>query len=128
MDVVLDRYGSKDLKDALVKEGFVDLFQVLTIDDVDIECLVYQNPADPSKTIPIRKGDVGMLKCFKAFVHHRSALGNPIQDTDWISLTQAEFDSFRIHPICFEFLQPLQVQRTLLAVLNMPQLISFAVV
>ena len=98
MDVVLDRYGSKDLKDALVKEGFVDLFQVLTIDDVDIECLVYQDPADPSKTIPIRKGDVGMLKCFKAFVHHRSALGNPIQDTDWISLTQAEFDSFRMDP------------------------------
>lgn len=31
LDTVLDRYGSKDLKEALVKEGFVDIFQVLTI-------------------------------------------------------------------------------------------------
>ena len=68
MDVVLDRYGSKDLKDALVEEGFVDLFQVLTINDEDIEGLVYQDPADPSKTIPIQKGDVGMLKCYGLWV------------------------------------------------------------
>ena len=46
LDTVLDRYGSKDLKEALVKEGFVEIFQVLTIQDVDIQSLVYQDPAD----------------------------------------------------------------------------------
>ena len=46
LDTVLDRYGSKDLKEALVKEGFVDIFQVLTIEDADIESLVYQDPVD----------------------------------------------------------------------------------
>ena len=98
LDTVLDRYGSKDLKEALVKEGFVDIFQVLTIEDADIESLVYQDPADATKTVPIRRGDVGMLKCFKAYVNHRNISGTPIYDTDWINLTQAEFDLFRIDP------------------------------
>ena len=98
LDTVLDRYGSKDLKIALVKEGFVDIFQVLTIKDSDIESLVYQDPADATKTVPIRRGDVGMLKCFKAYVNHRNISGTPIDDTDWINLTQAEFDLFRIDP------------------------------
>ena len=98
MDDVLDRYGSKDLKDALLKEGYVDIFQVLTIDDSTLESLVYLDPADPTKTVPIRKGDIGMLKVFKSFVQHRTIIGNPIADADWITLTQAEFDQFRIDP------------------------------
>jgi Reverse transcriptase (RNA-dependent DNA polymerase) len=98
LDIVLDRYGSKDLKEALVKEGYVDILQVLTIDDETISSLVYQDPEDETKTVPIRKGDVGLLKCFKAFVHHRNVNGNPIADTDWVQLTQEEFDLFRIDP------------------------------
>ena len=92
LDTVLDRYGSKDLKEALVKEGFVDIFQMLTIEDADIERWVYQDPANATKTVPIRRGDVGMLKCFKAYVNHRNISGTPIDETDWINLTQAEFD------------------------------------
>jgi Reverse transcriptase (RNA-dependent DNA polymerase) len=98
LDHVLDRYGSKDLKEALLKEGFVDILQVLTIDDDDIESLEYPDPDDATKSLPIRKGDIGMLKCFKAYVNYRNMSGNPIDDADWLSLTQAEFDSFRIDP------------------------------
>ena len=98
LDTVLDRYGSKEMKEALVKEGFVEIFQLLNIDDATLEGLVYPDPVDATKTVPIRKGDVGMIKCFKAYVHHRVMNGNPIADADWLNLTQAEFDAFRMDP------------------------------
>ena len=84
LDNLLHMYGSNNLKEALVKEGFVDLFQVLSIDDATIDKLVYPDPDDATQSVPIRKGDVGMLKCFKAFVNHRNVIGNPINDADWI--------------------------------------------
>ena len=39
-----------------------------------------------------------MLRTFKEFVSHRSMKGDPIQDDDWMKLTQTEFDEFRIDP------------------------------
>jgi hypothetical protein len=98
LDVVLDRYGSGDMKSALVSEGFVDIFSLLSIDDATIETLEYEDPNDASKKLVIKKSDKGMLRTFKAFVTYRITSGNPINDEDWMNLTVADFDAYRVDP------------------------------
>ena len=98
LDVVLDRYNSADLKSALIKEGFVDVFLLLSMDDATIESLEIEDPNDATKKMALKKSDKGMLRTFKAFVHHRNASDNPIKDEDWLKLTQADFDAYRIDP------------------------------
>ena len=98
VDVVLDRYGSVDLKSALIHEGFVDVFHLLSMDDATIESLEYIDPNDAAKKLMIKKSDKGMLRTFKAFVNHRIDSGNPIKDEDWLNLTVADFDAYRVDP------------------------------
>ena len=52
-----------------------------------------------TSTLPMRKsfdtlsrGNVGLLKSFKRFVAYKTTLGQPISDSDWLSITTEEFD------------------------------------
>lgn len=98
VNTLLDRQGSLELKSALGKEGFVDLFQLLSLDDETIDGLVYEDPNDSTKTLDLKKCDKAMLKIFRSFVTFRQVSGNPIADDEWITLTCAEFDAFRADP------------------------------
>jgi hypothetical protein len=43
---------------------------------------------------------------FKAFVAYRNITNNPIDDSDWLSLTQGEFDHFRVSSVGVPVIPP----------------------
>ena len=97
MDQILSRNGSDSLKQALVKEGYDDLFTLLSIDDDTIDELSYPDPDDATKSIDLLRSDKAMIRLWRDYVLHREASGDPIGE-DWLQVTQADFDAFRISP------------------------------
>lgn len=105
LDNVLGRYGSSGLKEALVRDGFDDLFSLLTITDEDIEGLVYPDPEDETKLISVRKSDMASVRLWREFVVYQRSIGDPIDD-QWNGVTQAQFDSFRVSPYILSRFSP----------------------
>ena len=97
LDNVLNRYGSEELKKALINEGLEDVFFLMSIDDNTIDALEYPDPLDATRTIPVRKGDKSVLKLWREYVLHRIETENPVGD-NWLNVTQAKFDAYRIDP------------------------------
>ena len=56
--------------------------------------LQYLDSLDNLVLLP--QGNAGLLKTFKAFVMHHANTGNPISDSNWITITPDEFDAFHI--------------------------------
>ena len=69
----------------------------MTIDNETIENLTYPDPDDASNSLNLRRSDKAMLKLWREYVLHREASDNPIGD-NWLQVTQADFDAFRISP------------------------------
>ena len=67
-------------------------------DEKDIELFQYNTaaPTNPQVLALLPRGNIGLLKAFKAYVAHQEALGTPIDDASWTSITQDDFDAFRI--------------------------------
>ena len=86
LDQVLSRYGSGDLKAALAREGFNDLFTLMSIDDDTIDDLEYPDPNDATKTIPVRRSDKATVKLWREYVLHRNTSSDPIGD-NWLQVT-----------------------------------------
>jgi hypothetical protein len=78
LDTVLNRYNSKDLKSALIKEGYEDIITLITIDDDTIDNLTIVDPDDATKEVPIKKSDKGTLKIWKEYVFYRDSIGSPL--------------------------------------------------
>ena len=96
LDKVIERDDSSDLKIALVNDGIENIFDLLRLDQHTIDNLGYQDPDDDDRFILLKKGDRNILKSFMEFKMDLDAKGVPI---DFLSLTRAEFDQFRIRPI-----------------------------
>ena len=93
-------FESKELKSALVKEGYEDVISLLTIDEDTIESLTYVDTSEESKLWPIKRSDIGTLRAWKEYYIHQSKCGKPISDMDeWLSITQESFDAFRCNPL-----------------------------
>ena len=97
VDQILSRSGSGILKASLSREGYDDILSLMTIDDETIENLTYPDPDDASNSLNLRRSDKAMLKLWREYVLHREASDNPIGD-NWLQVTQADFDAFRISP------------------------------
>ena len=98
LDNILSRDGSNDLKRALEREGFNDLFSFMTMDDAAIDGLQYQDPNDTSVLFDVLRSDKTMVRLWKQFVLQRELTGNPIGDS-WLQVTQQQYDEFRISSI-----------------------------
>jgi hypothetical protein len=90
---VLGKSEDSALTKALHQNGLKDIASFITMDSNTIESLKY-NKSSQHKDIPINKGDQGICKSFINFVIHRDKTGEPI-GTNWLSITQEEFDVFR---------------------------------
>ena len=67
------------------------------MDDQDIEQFQFPSgTAGVNNLLP--KGNIGLLKAFKAFVAHQMLTGSPIGDTGWITITCDQFDEYRVSP------------------------------
>ena len=95
LNVVLDRDDSSSLKSSLLAEGIADVFDLITITDDVIDSLTYADPNDPGKSFPVKKGDKMLLRCFLAYQRFLEA-NSP--SFDYKSITQENFDNFRISP------------------------------
>jgi hypothetical protein len=101
IDHVLCGERSSNLKSALIREGYDDLFYLMMMDDDIINDLKYPDPCDSSELVPVKCGDKGLLKSWHSYVLHRHASGSTIGDDDWLKVTQEDFDTFRINPVNF---------------------------
>ena len=102
LNVVLDRNDSSSLKTSLLKEGIADIFDLITITDDIIDNLNYKDSAD-NTLCAVRKGDKMLLRCFLAYHQLLEELTSAI---DYKSITQADFDSYRISPAYRSMINP----------------------
>ena len=98
IDNVLDHKDGTPLKSSLMDEGIDDIFSFMSLDENTIDSLRYKDAADNNIIKPIRLSDKMLLKCFFHFVTNKDLEGTPIADHDWFTITQEEFDEFRISP------------------------------
>ena len=97
IDVVLSRHGSTELKQALVKAGVYDVFDLLTIDKATLDSLVYTDPSDATQVMPLHDSDKTLIKLFRDYTLQRHTDGDPIGD-EWLLITQESFDDFCASP------------------------------
>ena len=95
LNTVLDRGDFSSLKSSLLVEGIADIFDLITITDDIIDSLAYEDPDDPRKFYPVKKGDKMLLRCFLAYQRY---LESESSDFDYKIITQTNFDNFRISP------------------------------
>ena len=56
----------------------------------------HSDPSDKTTLTDLAKGDAGLLKSFKAYILHQTAFGIPIEDSDWLQITEQNFNNFHI--------------------------------
>ena len=95
LDNVLGRGDTSSLKSSLVIEGIADIFDLITLTDDIIDSLTYEDPDDPGKFYPVKKGDKMLLRCFLAYQQY---LESETDELDYKLITQVGFDKFRISP------------------------------
>jgi hypothetical protein len=94
---VSGRADGTPLQLALEEEGIENIFTLINIDTPTIDNLQYIDTNNNNAIIHVGTGDKMLLKCCLSYTHVRHNEGNPIDD-DWVQITHAEFDSFRVEP------------------------------
>ena len=96
LDNVLGKDDSSPLKQAIVAEGFEDVFTMMMMDDTIIDTLVYdKSPTEIN--VAVSRGEKTLAKGIQAYVRYLIANGNPLSEAaEWMALTQQDFDLFRV--------------------------------
>ena len=92
LEGVFDLAADSELHRALSQNNLFTPESMLSFPDDDYNVLDYEDTN--KKVCTLKKGTVGLVKSFKAYVAYRNAIGQPIEDADWMQLTQDEFDKF----------------------------------
>jgi hypothetical protein len=85
---VLDNvFQCANINKAFQKSQYEDITDILQLNDLTIESLEYDiTENNVTMTQPLPKGDMGMIRSFIHYVHHRSNIYDPIGN-DWITVT-----------------------------------------
>jgi hypothetical protein len=75
------------------KSGYDEITDLLQLNDLEINNLKYDEH-NVTTTQSLHKGDMGMIRSFIHYVHHRSSIYEPIGN-DWLSVTDVMLDEFR---------------------------------
>ena len=95
LETVFDEDSDSNLHKAMKHNGIKSPIDLCAEDEDQLD--LYEYPTDAKgNTARLTRGNIGLLKYFKRFVAHKSAMGTPIDDTGWLTLTKQEFDDFRI--------------------------------
>jgi hypothetical protein len=82
------------ISNAFKKSGYEEITDLQQLDDTTISNLEYDTMVNNTTTKhPLQKGDMGMIRFFIQYVHHRSSTYNPIGN-DWFSITDNMLDEF----------------------------------
>ena len=95
LEQVFDLDPDSPIQRALELNDIQFPFDLISIAEVEYELLEYE---EDGARITTSKGNAGLLKSFKCFVHYKNAQRDPIGDNDWTSITCDEFDQFQISP------------------------------
>ena len=95
LETVFDQPPDSNLHKSLRHNAIVSPHDLCSEDDAQLDGYRYPTAA-AGVTEVLPRGNVGLLRSFKKFVAYKNANGQPIEDTDWLSITKEEFDAFRI--------------------------------
>jgi hypothetical protein len=95
LDNVLGRDDISALKQSLLAEGMVDIFDLCSLNNDCINALVY-NKSDTETNVAVPVAERDMLKTFFFYyVGYARANGNPLIDNDdWKAITQEDYNSY----------------------------------
>ena len=97
LDNVLGRDDSSPLKQSLLKENVQDIFDLCSMEESTINVLCYDK--SPTETdVDVSRTDKTLLRIVITYVGYLRTSGTNAltQATDWMALTQEDFDDFRI--------------------------------
>ena len=97
LETVFDQPPDSNLHKSLKHNAILSPHDLCAEDDTQLDG--YRYPTDVAGVTEILpRGNVGLLKSFKKFVGYKIAIGQPIDDTNWLNITKDRFDVFRINP------------------------------
>ena len=97
LETVFDLQPDSNIHNCFTLNQIESPYDICGLDVTDIADLEYPT-ATPGVNSKLPAGNIGLLKCFKAFVAYKTAIGDPIGDR-WTSISTDEFDSFRCSPM-----------------------------
>ena len=91
LETVLGLDPDSEVHKAMTLNQILSPCDLCGLDKSDIEQLEYPT-ATAGVNDKLPKGMIGLLKCFKDYVVHKAAIGQPIKDPDWVTISQEEYD------------------------------------
>jgi hypothetical protein len=82
LENIFDQDPDSNLHKSLKHNGILSPHDLCAEDEAQFDG--YKYPTDTKKLDTLTRGSIGLLKSFKRFVAHKTALGQPIGDTDWL--------------------------------------------
>ena len=96
LEVVFQQTANSNLHKTLQEADILSPHDICSLPDDELDMLQYTN--DQGTLVPLSRGNIGLLKTFKAFVASSGDNHDPINDSNWNTVTPDAFDSFRISP------------------------------
>ena len=95
---VFQLYDENSLSIALENKGCKDIYDLISMTDIEIDSLTYPNA---NNTIVKLKGVLkNKIKIFQQYIFYRYYSNEPIGN-DWESITEEKFDSYRTSTYLF---------------------------
>lgn len=86
---------------ALVQDSRTSVQDIIGMSTAEIDNLVVwkEDPAsNPVTSTPVKGGPCAHLHALQSLFAFRNEQGSPIEDSDWINLTQDKFDQCQVSP------------------------------
>ena len=90
LEDLFDMDPDSDLHRAFSLYGARDPIMLISFPDNDLDAWQYKD--DKNDLQPVIKGNIGLVKTFKAYVAHQACLGAPLGETDWLNISVDDFD------------------------------------
>ena len=93
-DVILE---NSNITAAFKEGGIEDIPSILKLTDVTVNNFTFpDSDPDVTMTYRLKYGEINLIKTFIHYVHYRQEINKPI-DNQWLSITQEDFDQFRLN-------------------------------
>ena len=93
-NVIADN-ADNDFASTMKFEGIASIGDILAIPQGDLDTLQRSDP-ETQEAIPVRRFVKGIITALQGIIHQRSLDGNPLDDSNWTSLTKEAFDEYRM--------------------------------
>ena len=94
LEGVLDQDEGSRLHKAFEFNGIKSPYDIVSMSEEAIMALTFLN--DDGAQEPVRTNEYSLVLAFRSFTFFRKSQGNPIGDSDWMTITMNEYDQFRI--------------------------------